>query len=99
MLDKETENALLTAQGNEMTEYFVYHKLSQSVRDPHNNSILQRIANEELEHYHFWKRYTRQDVRPSKLKLWMFYFISRIFGITFGIKLMERGEAKAQINY
>ena len=99
MLDKQTESALLIAQCNEMTEYFVYQKLSRSVRDPHNKSILQRIADEELEHYHFWKKYTHLDVKPNKFKLWMFYLISRIFGITFGIKLMERGEANAQVNY
>jgi VIT1/CCC1 family predicted Fe2+/Mn2+ transporter len=31
--------------------------------------------------------------------VWKYYLISRIFGFTFGIKLMERGEAKAQENY
>lgn len=33
------------------------------------------------------------------LKIWMYYIISRIFGISFGLKLMEKGEKKAQIKY
>ncbi len=31
--------------------------------------------------------------------MWFYYLISRIFGFTFGIKLMERGEEAAQANY
>jgi hypothetical protein len=31
--------------------------------------------------------------------MWFYYLISRIFGYTFGIKLMERGEEDAQANY
>jgi len=31
--------------------------------------------------------------------MWKYYLISRIFGFTFGIKLMERGEESARKNY
>jgi len=33
------------------------------------------------------------------MKIWKYYLISRIFGFTFGVKLMERGEEDAQDNY
>lgn len=33
------------------------------------------------------------------MKIWKYFFISRIFGITFGLKLMERGEEQAQATY
>ena len=39
------------------------------------------------------------DVKPDKLKIRQYFLISKLFGITFGIKLMERGEEKAQITY
>ncbi len=35
----------------------------------------------------------------QKFKIFRFYFISRVFGLTFGLKLMERGEENAQQNY
>ena len=38
-------------------------------------------------------------MKPDKWKIWKYYLISRIFGFTFGIKLMERGEEDAQENY
>ncbi|MBT5268768.1 MAG: rubrerythrin family protein [Candidatus Marinimicrobia bacterium] len=31
--------------------------------------------------------------------MWFYYLISRIFGFTFGVKLMESGEKSAQVNY
>ena len=99
MLDKETKKAVLTAQKNEITEHFIYEKLSQSIKDPHNKKILKRISSDELKHHNFWKKYTHEDVKPDKFKLWKYFFISRILGITFGIKLMERGEEKAQVTY
>ena len=35
----------------------------------------------------------------NRWKVFFYFWISRILGITFGIKLMERGEERAQINY
>jgi len=46
-----------------------------------------------------WGAYTNKDVSPSYWEIKKYYWISRIFGLTFGLKLMEKGEAKAQINY
>ena len=92
-------NAILTAQRGEITEHFVYRKLSQSAMDPHNKSVLKQISDDELKHYNFWKIYTRQDAKPNKLSIWKYHLISRIFGITFGIKLMEKVEGKTQAIY
>ena len=86
MVEKKIENLILTAQKSEITEHSVYHKLSQSVTNPHNKSVLKQISDDELKHYNFWRKYTRQDAKPNKLSLWKYYLISRIFGITFGIK-------------
>jgi len=98
-LDKKTRKGLLAAQRNEITEHFVYGKLSQSVKDPHNSKILKKISKDELAHHDSWKKYTKEDVKPNKLKMWKYILISRLFGITFGLKLMERGEGKAQVSY
>lgn len=99
MLDKEVEKTILTAQKNEITEHFIYEKLSQSIKDPHNTEVLRRISNDELKHYNFWKEYTHRNVKPNNLTVWKYFLISKIFGITFGIKLMERSEEKAQSTY
>ncbi|MCK4961293.1 MAG: VIT1/CCC1 transporter family protein, partial [Anaerolineales bacterium] len=61
--------------------------------------ILEKIADDELRHYQEWRTYTQKDVKPDRTKIWKYYFISRILGFTFGIKLMEKGEENAQDNY
>jgi len=99
MLNKEAEKAILTAQKSEITEHLIYGKLEQSVKDPKNKEVLKRISSDELKHYNFWKGYTHKDVKPDNLKIWKYFLISKIFGITFGIKLMEKGEDKAQATY
>ena len=99
MLDMETKKTILTAQRNEIGEHFIYDKLSQSMGDSHNKYILERISRDERKHYDLWKEYSQEDVKPDKFQIWKYCFISRILGITFGIKLMERGEKQAQIIY
>jgi len=95
----EIRGDLLRAQKNEITEYHIYLKLAERQKDRRNRVTLQKIGNEELTHYEFWKEYTGQRVKPNRLKIWFYLTISRLFGLTFGVKLMELGEEKAQINY
>jgi VIT1/CCC1 family predicted Fe2+/Mn2+ transporter len=99
MLDKEIEKVILNAQRNEITEHFIYERLARSIKDPQNREVLKRISDDELRHYSFWREYTRKDVKPDNLKVWKYFLISKIFGITFGIKLMEKDEEKAQAIY
>ena len=99
MLSKEIKNKILTAQRNEITEHFIYQKLAESAKNPKNKKVLESISKDELKHYHVWKGYTKKDIKPSKLNLWKYLFIAKIFGITFGMKLMEKGEQKAQVSY
>ncbi|OYT53429.1 MAG: rubrerythrin family protein [Candidatus Altiarchaeales archaeon ex4484_2] len=99
MLDQETRKTVLKAQGNEITEYHIYRKLASCLKEEGNKKILEKIADDELRHYNFWKKYTKRDVKPDKLKIGWYYLISRILGLTFGVKLMEKGEEQAQVVY
>jgi VIT1/CCC1 family predicted Fe2+/Mn2+ transporter len=98
-LDESTQKSLLIAQKNEITEYHLYSKLADSIKNRENSRILEQIAEDEREHYVFWRTFTSMDVKPSRWKVFRYYWISRIFGITFGLKLMEKGEEQAQITY
>lgn len=86
-------------QRTEITEYHLYKRLARSIKDPENSEILDQIADDELRHYADWKEYTQREIKPDMWNVWKYYLISRLFGFTFGIKLMERGEEKAQENY
>ncbi|HLA99202.1 MAG TPA: VIT1/CCC1 transporter family protein [Anaerolineales bacterium] len=98
-LGAELRQQLLTFQQNEITEHHIYTRLARTIKSPENRKILEKIAADELNHYNLWKAYTHQEVKPSRFGLWIYYLISRLFGFTFGIKLMERGEEDAQSSY
>jgi vacuolar iron transporter family protein len=99
MTDALLKRKILVFQKNEMTEYHIYSKLSRVVSGRANQKILQSIADDEMRHYGVWKKYSQIDVQPDLFKVWKYYSISRIFGVTFGIKLMELGEKGAQQAY
>jgi VIT1/CCC1 family predicted Fe2+/Mn2+ transporter len=98
-ISKEIRDSLLVYQKNEITEHHIYRRLARTIKSPENRRILEEIANDELRHYRDWRTHTQQDVKPVKLRIWKYYLISRIFGFTFGIKLMEQGEEDAQDSY
>jgi len=98
-IDQATKKKLLVYQKNEITEYHVYLKLAKTVKTEENRKILQSIAEDELRHYREWRNYTQKDVSPDWFQLWKYWLISRVLGLTFGLKLMERGEDGAQTNY
>jgi len=91
--------ALKVFQRNEITEYHIYSRLAGKIKDKNNAAILERIAKEEKDHYETWKKYTGVEVSPDFIKVKRYYLISRILGITFGVKLMESGEEQAQKSY
>lgn len=98
-MDNKIIKQLLTAQYNEITEHHIYNNLAKRLKNKQNAAVLQRISDDEKRHYDFWKTITNKDVKPSKLKVFYFTLLSKILGLTFAIKLMEKGEEGAQINY
>lgn len=86
-------------QKNEITEHHIYSRLARNTKNKENREVLEKIASEELAHYRFWKTFTNSDIRPVSRRTVFYYLIARILGLTFGIKLMERGESQANKNY
>lgn len=90
---------LIQAQKNELTEYYIYKKLSQRITNKANANILSKIADEEKRHEKIWAKYTNVIVNPNYLKIWRYTKISLIFWLNFWIKLMENDGKKTKIHY
>ena len=99
MLSAEMKKQLLGYQRSEITEHHIYRRLARIQKSPENRKILERIAEDEKRHYNQWKIYTGEDAQVDWSKVRRYYWITRIFGLTFGTKLMERGEVGAQKEY
>lgn len=99
MFDQKTMKHMLKLQKDEITDYRIYSKLAKKQKNEHNRTVLENIARDELDHYNFWKEITKKDVKASEFHIWFFFIIARIFGLTFGIRLKEKGELKTQHLY
>ena len=86
-------------QQNELTESVIYEKISAFAKGDENKATLKRLSREEKAHYEIWKKYTGIEMKPEMGKVFKFTLIARILGFTFAVKLMERGEGNAQIEY
>lgn len=99
MKAQATRQQLLSAQRNEISEHYTYKWLAHRVRDEKNREALERIAEEEYNHYNVFRRVTNTDVKPRKFRVLWYQLISRIMGLSFGLRLMERGEEVTQQLY
>ncbi len=98
-ISEDIRKKILLFQETEITEYHIYKRLAKRINSVENAKILDQIAEDELRHYNGWKKYTNEEVQPRWLFVWFYYLVSILFGFTFGVKLMEMGEEKAQVNY
>ncbi len=98
MSPKEMEQ-LRAFQVNEITEHHIYKGLARLQKNDHNRQVLNQLAEEEWGHYEILTKYTGQRPGPNRWKVFRYIWIARLFGLTFGIKLMEKGETLAQEIY
>ena len=86
-------------QQNELTESIIYEEIAKFAKGDENKEVLLRLAREEKAHYLVWKNYTDLEMKPQKLKIFLYKLMARILGFTFAIKLMENGEEHSQAEY
>ena len=98
-LGAATKRTIIAMQVNEVTESIIYAKVAKRVADPHNKDVLLKISAEEKRHADIWKRYTGMEAQPKRFKILWFTLLAAIFGFTFALKLMERGEGDANEIY
>ncbi|MGQ9844735.1 MAG: VIT1/CCC1 transporter family protein [Caldisericia bacterium] len=95
---KENLKKLIEFQKFEKTEHLFYKILSKRAKGQ-NRGVLEKISIDEIKHYNILKNFTQLEIKESKLLLLKNIVLTNIFGLVFGIKLMENGESRAQRNY
>lgn len=84
---------------DEITDHTIYSKLSKSSKNQKARVIFSKLAKTEHRHYRFWKKYSDEPVQPNGLKVHFIPFIQKLFGASFVIKYLERGEISAIKKY
>lgn len=90
---------LLDMQRAEVTEHLLYNKLARVTVHDGNRRILEAIAKDEARHAGIIQEITKTSVAPSIARVWGYYLLARVLGLTFALRLMERGEGGAQETY
>ena len=98
-LSKEDLKQIMRFQKGEITEYYVYQNIAKKEKDENNNKILLTIAEDELKHYKIWEEISGVKVKPSRFLIFIYQILTFIFGYTFTLRVMERGEEGAQAAY
>ncbi len=99
MLSEKVKQDILKMQVGELTEYYIYTAIAKGMKDDKNSEIIKRIGLEEKAHSKIWESYTGVTVKPKMGKVRWYALLNKIFGFTFAIKLMEKGENKATLSY
>jgi len=98
-MSKPVNPAYIEQQRNEITEYVIYQKLAELSKDSKNREILLNISKDEERHYDFWKTVTGIDVEPNNRTVKKYLMLAKFFGLSFSLRLMERGEEGASQFY
>jgi VIT1/CCC1 family predicted Fe2+/Mn2+ transporter len=83
----------------EKTEMEVYTRLANREKNPGNKIILEKIAEQENNHYNILKEKTGLEVKSSKIRVYLHVMASIFLGLTFSLKLMEKVEQNAAQEY
>lgn len=97
-ISSSTKETLLKLQKNEITEHYIYKRLARRMKGE-NQKVLLKIAEDEMRHAKIWQKYTKSATKPNMLKVFFYLILATLFGVTFAIKIMERGELSAEEAY
>lgn len=91
-LSKKVKKRILKYQKDEITASVLYLYVSKKIKAEKNKKIFKEFSEIEKNHYDIWKKYTKKDVKPSKKKIFIFKFLTKLLGYTFVLKFFENGE-------
>jgi len=87
------------AARNEITEHMIYRNVARILPAGPNREVVEKIAMQEKGHYERWCRLLGEDVAPSKWKVFLYTNLARFLGLSFSLRLMEKGESLSQQVY
>ena len=98
-IDNALMKEICAFQREELTSAKIYRKLASIGKDSENSRVLVEMAKAEQRHYAFWKSFSGKELPPYWAKALIFFILGRILGLTFTLKMLERGEKEASEGY
>ncbi len=98
-MDADLAKRVAGFQRDEITGHILYGRLAGVVKDANNASVLRDMSVAEKGHYDFWRSVSGKDEAPYRGLVFFYYWCARVLGLTFALKLMEKGEKAATEGY
>lgn len=81
-------------QRSELNSSALYEKIANATKTEQEREILLSISRDEKRHAEMFEKHTGHAVKPNRLWVALHVFAKHLFGYTFIIKQLERGEDK-----
>jgi len=92
-VDPALANVAAMSVRDEYADYSTYLALSRREKNPAFKKALEELAQQERDHYEFWKKYAPEtSVSTHRLSLYFVLLLRLILGLTFTMKFLERHE-------
>lgn len=98
-MEEKTRKEIIAFQRGEITNHHLYNRLANRIKDENNAKVLREMAKTEMEHYHFWRDLSKCEISPNNFFINMVMLLARVLGLTFTIKLLEKGEKAGAEQY
>ena len=98
-MNGENRKTLRRQLVNELTESEIYCRLAALQKNEKNRQILENIARDEAAHARLIADILGENGTPNRFAAARVVFNARFFGLTFALKLMEKGENAASRTY
>lgn len=98
-LTNEILQILLHRQKDEVTGALLYDMMAKKEKHQKNKELLMKMANDEREHIAVWHSYTKQEVKPNRIKIQWLRFLNWLLGFTFVLKIIQKDEQMSQKEY
>lgn len=98
-MNNSSKDILRAQLVNELTESVVYSRLAAMQKDAKNREILENIGRDEAAHAQVISELLGEKGSVNRSVVARVVLNARVFGLTFALKLMERGENSASLTY
>lgn len=87
------------SQLDEETGAIIYTYMASREKNAENKTILQEMSADEKNHAEVWQSYSGVSLRPRHLKIIWLKILTRVLGVTFVVKTLQKGEQFSQQTY
>lgn len=98
-ISKELMKLVEKAQIDEEQGTTLYAFMAKREKNEENKKLLEQMSKDEKKHAEVWKNITQKNLKPSKLSILWFKFLTVVMGFTFVVKIMQKKENLAQTGY